>query len=237
MPKTKTTTVKREIKAKLTNKLRLRTDVLDMDGQIIDKIDLPEEIFAVKINPVLMAQAVRVYLANQRQGTLSTKTRGEVAGSTRKIYKQKGTGRARHGSIKAPIFVGGGIIFGPKPRDFSLKLSQQMKKQALLSSLSNSFKSNNIILVNIPQTLTPKTKTIMDFLSKIKLKPINHHLNLKILLVSEANSSLWRACRNIANLTMISPNLLNTYQVLLSQKIILTPQAIQQMNKVKEIAN
>ena len=94
----------------------------------MESITLPKEIFDAKINNPLMAQAVRVYLANQRRGTLKTKSRGEVAISTRKIYRQKGTGRARHGAASAPIFVGGGIAFGPKPRDFSLKLKSEYEE-------------------------------------------------------------------------------------------------------------
>src|SRR5207248_616028 len=94
------------------------------------KVSLPKEIFAETVNKKLLAQAVRVYLANKRQGNASTKTRGEVEGSTRKIYRQKGTGNARHGSIRAPIFVKGGIVHGPRPRDFSLGLSKKMRRKA-----------------------------------------------------------------------------------------------------------
>src|SRR6185437_7247197 len=111
-------------------------DVVGIDGKVTGKIALPGEIFGEKLNKALLAQAVRVYLANQRQGNASTKTRGEVDGSTRKIYRQKGTGRARHGSVRAPIFVHGGIAHGPKPRDFSLTMPQKMKQKALFSALS-----------------------------------------------------------------------------------------------------
>src|SRR5258708_225116 len=111
-------------------------DVIGVDGKVSGKVSLPGEMFGEKVNKTLLAQAVRVYLANQRQGNASTKTRGEVDGSTAKIYRQKGTGRARHGSKRAPIFVKGGLVFGPKPRDFSLALPQKMKRKALFGALS-----------------------------------------------------------------------------------------------------
>src|SRR3990167_5036459 len=104
--------------------------------KIVDKPELPKEIFAVLENPQLLAQAVRVHLANQRQGTQSALTRAEVSRTRKKYQKQKGSGNARHGDRKAPIFVGGGIAFAPKPRDYSLKLSDKMKKQAVFTALS-----------------------------------------------------------------------------------------------------
>src|SRR6266404_5428662 len=118
--------------------------VVGIDGKVSGKVSLPGEMFGEKVNKALLAQAVRVYLANQRQGNASTKTRGEVDGSTAKIYRQKGTGRARHGSKRAPIFVKGGIVFGPKPRDFSLSLPQKMKRKALFSALSAKVKDKEV---------------------------------------------------------------------------------------------
>src|SRR3989338_5152877 len=122
--------------------------VFDTKGALKKTIDLPKEIFGVQENNILLAQAVRVYLANQRQGTVSTKTRGEVAGSTRKIYRQKGTGRARHGSIRAPIFVHGGLVFGPKPRDYSMKFPKKMRKAALASALSSKVNDAQVKVVD-----------------------------------------------------------------------------------------
>jgi large subunit ribosomal protein L4 len=132
----KTVVVKKAIVKEAPKETGLKLSVYDLKGAIAESLTLPKEIFGAKINNSLMAQAVRVYLANQRRGTLKTKSRGEVAISTRKIYRQKGTGRARHGAKSAPIFVGGGIAFGPKPRDFSMKLNQNMRRVALFSALS-----------------------------------------------------------------------------------------------------
>src|SRR5581483_3879222 len=123
---------------------KLSASVYDLKGKAIGRVTLPSEVFGVEENPHLLAQAVRVYLANQRQGTVSTKTRGEVQGSTRKIYRQKGTGRARHGGIRAPIFVHGGIVFGPKPREFSLSMPQKMRRLALFTALSGKVKDGEL---------------------------------------------------------------------------------------------
>src|SRR3989339_216040 len=118
---------KEEKKPSVKKNITLSVRVFSIDGKEKKTIELNKNIFDVKVSPSLLAQAVRVYLANQRAGTASSKTRSEVVGSTRKIYRQKGTGKARHGSLKAPIFVGGGVVGGPKPRDFSLKINKKQK--------------------------------------------------------------------------------------------------------------
>ena len=136
----------------------LSASVYDIKGKVAGTVSLPSEIFGAKINDSLMSQAVRVYLANQRLGTVKTKDRGEVNKTTRKVWQQKGTGRARHGSRRAPIFVGGGLAFGPRPRDFSLSLSKKMKTLALFSALSSKLKDQELKIVKGLETLTPKTK-------------------------------------------------------------------------------
>src|SRR3989344_6756187 len=141
----------------------LTIPVYNLEGKEVKTLDVPKEIFSVKPNPKLLAQYVRVYLTNNRQGTASTKTRGEVRGSTRKIYRQKGTGRARHGAITAPIFVGGGVVFGPKPRDYSRKLPQKMKKAALFSALTAKRIDNAVKVIGNLDTIVPKTKEMAKF--------------------------------------------------------------------------
>src|SRR5882724_11511103 len=141
-----------------SDKKTLALDVYGLDGKVAEKVTVPAAIFGEKVNKTLLAQAVRVYLANKRQGNASTKTRGEVDGSTRKIYRQKGTGKARHGSVRAPIFVHGGVVFGPKPRDFSLSLPKKMKRKALFSALSAKLQGKELIVVSSLETITPKTK-------------------------------------------------------------------------------
>lgn len=216
----------------LRRKTGLTTDVLDLEGRIVDKIELPKEIFATPANDKLLAQAIRVYLARQRQGTASTKTRGEVTGSTRKIYRQKGTGRARHGAITAPIFVGGGIVFGPKPRSFSLKLPPKMRTQALRSALAGKFKDHDLLVVSGLSTLKAKTQEITRTLKNLKLEMADSKLKTKTLLVlPEHEEHLIRACRNIQNLTLTPTNLLNSYLILANQKIIFTHEAIKSLWK------
>ncbi|MGH9858113.1 MAG: 50S ribosomal protein L4, partial [Acidobacteriota bacterium] len=148
----------------------VNVNVLGLDGKVIGKMSLPGEIFGEKVNKALLAQAVRVYLANQRQGNASTKTRGEVDGSTRKIYRQKGTGRARHGSLRAPIFVKGGIVFGPKPRDFSLSMPQKMKRKALFSALSAKIQDQQLTVMSGLEDMKPKTKAFVALLKSLSME-------------------------------------------------------------------
>src|SRR5258708_4404168 len=169
----KTTNVTQKEKSSVKHtedkKSAITVSVYDTAGKEVETMSLPEEIFGAKINKVLMAQAVRVYLANQRQGNASTKTRGEVAGSTRKIYKQKGTGRARHGGIRAPIFVKGGIAHGPKPQDHSLAMPKKMKRVALFSALTAKLADGQIKVISGLETLEPKTKVMMQTLNNFGL--------------------------------------------------------------------
>ena len=202
-----------------------------IDGK---KEDLPldKKIFNIKINPKNLALYVRVYLANQRQGTASTKTRSEVSGSTRKIYRQKGTGRARHGDIKAPIFVGGGVVFGPKPRDYSLKLNKKQKKKALLEALVYQFKQGNLLIFdNEFLQIKPKTKNLSSFLEKNDLAK---EKKLIVLPKMEKNN-LILAGRNIPNLNFTSLENLNAYNLLVSQKVIFLEDAFN--NLIKKYAN
>lgn len=204
----------------------LMIDVFDTKGQAAGKMELPKVCFAAKINPVLMAQAVRVYLANQRQGTVSAKTRGQVKGSTRKIYRQKGTGRARHGDIKAPIFVGGGVAFGPKMRDLSKKMPKKMKKLALSSALTGKFKEGRIKLISGWEKISGKTKEMAKILSLER--------NFKVLFVLADNNQtekVKRAAGNLENVTLIPASLLNTYEVLRHDKLVFMKEAIEILAK------
>src|ERR1035437_1581049 len=149
---------KAEVKVVAAKETGLKQSVYDLKGVVSGSIELPAEIFGAKINKTLMTQAVRVYLANKRRGTLSTKSRGDVKISTRKIYRQKGTGRARHGAASAPIFVGGGVAFGPRPRDYSLKLNQKARRLALFSALTTKLKNGEIKIVKGLEKIEPKTK-------------------------------------------------------------------------------
>ncbi len=205
-----------ELKIKSTSKLTI--DVFDVKGKVAGEMALPKEIFGAEENKQLIAQAVRVYLANQRRGTVNTKTRGEVAGSTRKIYRQKGTGRARHGGIRAPIFVHGGIAHGPRPRDYSLSMPRKMKKQALFSALSTVYKAGGIKVITGLEKMKPKTKVMVEVLHNLELLAKKRK---KILLVLPTKvETVEKAARNISGVTLMFATQMNTYEVLKNQVLL-----------------
>lgn len=205
----------------------LTVSLFDNTGKEKGTVALPEIVFGGKINEPLMAQAVRVYLANQRMGSAVTKTRGEVDGSTRKIYRQKGTGRARHGGIRAPIFVGGGTAHGPKLRDYSLDLPSKMKKAAVISALSKMVKSNSVKVVAGLASLDAKTKNTAKMLGGM------HLADSKVLLVMpEHNEKVFKAARNINKLLVRRVQLLTTYDILNAKIILVMQEALAVLEKV-----
>lgn len=222
--------IKKAVVKELPKETGLKISVYSTAGRVLESINLPKEIFAMEPNVNLMTQAVKVYMANQRRGTSKTKTRGEVKISTRKIYRQKGTGRARHGAKSAPIFVGGGIAFGPRPRDFSLKLSQKAKKAALFSALSSRLKDGSIKVVSGLDKMEPKTKLMAEVFSKLQL----NGKNASLLLVTPKSGEfvkVSKGARNIEGVSITSSNLLNTYEVLKARNILFMKDSI---NSLKE---
>jgi len=202
-------------------------EVVGIDGKVTGKISLPGEIFGEKMNKALIAQAVRVYLANQRQGNASTKTRGEVDGSTRKIYRQKGTGRARHGSVRAPIFVKGGIVFGPKPRDFSLSLPQKMKRKALFSAISAKVADKELTVIDGLVNIEPKTKRFAKMLVDLGMAD-----KKQILFVTGGETvSILRAGRNVPGVNFLPSRQINAYEVLAVGRLIVMKEAIDEMKE------
>jgi large subunit ribosomal protein L4 len=202
----------------------VKTSVVGLDGKVSGSITLPAELFGAKINKQLMAQAVRVYLANQRGGHASTKTRGEVEGSTRKIYKQKGTGKARHGGIRAPIFVGGGIVFGPRPRDYSLGFPQKMRHVALASALTQQLSNKNVIIVS-GLSEAKKTKVVSSMLVAVGA-------TRKTLFVTPKESAVVvRAARNIEGVDILPVTDINTYSILMHGKVVFMKEAIGELKK------
>ncbi|MEK7073941.1 MAG: 50S ribosomal protein L4 [Patescibacteria group bacterium] len=193
---------------------------LGIDGKAGGKVTLPGELFGSDVNKNLLAQSVRVYLANQREGGAHAKTRGLVEGSTRKIYKQKGTGKARHGSIRAPIFVGGGVVFGPVTRDFHLKLSKSMRRAALVSALS--VKRADTLVMDGLEDLEPKTKNIVAALTAVGATD-------KVLLVLAKDSvGLTRAAQNIGFVTLLNAKDLHPYALITHKKVIFTKKALEE---------
>lgn len=201
----------------------LSVAVVGVDGKKTGTIMLPKEAFGAKINKPLMAQAVRVHLANIRAGGAATKTRGMVEGSTRKIYKQKGTGRARHGSIRAHIFVGGGVVFGPVPHDFALSMPSKMKKRSTLSALSSKKEEGNIIVVDGFTGLKPKTKLMAEAIHSVAGQAS------ALIVLDTAALSLFRSIRNIYHVDSLPVENLNTYDILAHEKIIFMKDAIKQI--------
>ena len=201
----------------------LSVALFDVTGKEKGTAKLPESVFGGKINAVLMAQAVRVYLANQRMGAAKTQTRGEVDGSTRKIYRQKGTGRARHGGIRAPIFVGGGVAHGPKVRDYSLDLPQKMKKAAVVSALSSMAKDGQVKVVAGFTTLE-KTKQAAGALSGMNVKKA-------LVITAEHSEKTFKAVRNIARVAVRPAKLLTTYEVLNAGTVVVMQEALEALEK------
>jgi len=203
-----------------------KVDLVTVAGRKSGKIDLPKEIFAAKINKPLMAQAVRVYLANQRKSKAKVKTRGEVRGSRRKIWRQKGTGRARHGDRYAPIFVGGGRAHGPTGEEnYRLKMSKKMRRQALFSALTSKLKEGEVLVIKGLEKVEPKTKEMTGILGKVTKS------RKATVILPEVIENVIRAARNIKGVNLAQAHLLNTYQVLNGGKIILMKESV---DKLKE---
>jgi len=201
--------------------------VLSLTGEKIGEKILPEAIFQVESKQATISQYIRVYMINQRQANASTQTRSEVSYSTRKIYKQKGTGGARHGSRKAPIFVGGGVAFGPKPRDLEASMNKKQKKQVLFSSLSMKKKDGKILCISNDVTnMQPKTKDVVAFLKKTETD------KKKILVVlAEKNNNFVLSTRNIPNVHIVDSASINPYIILSNDTVIFTDGAIDQLVK------
>lgn len=185
------------------------------------KVQLSDEIFGIEPNDHAIYLDVKQYLANQRQGTHKSKERNEIAGSTRKLHKQKGTGGSRKGSIKNPLFKGGGRIFGPQPRDYSFKLNKKLKSLARKSALSYKAQENNIVVLEDFTFNEPKTKNFTNLLESLKLEG---HKNL--FLLSESNSNVFLSSRNLSKSRVSRAIDMNTYEILNSQKLIITASTI-----------
>jgi large subunit ribosomal protein L4 len=203
-----------------------KVDVYNLSGIKSGQMELPKNIFAVKINESLMAQAVRVYLSNQRKSRTKTKSRGEIVLTKAKWFRQKGTGRARHGARSAPIFVGGGVAHGPTgEQNYHLKMSKKMKKQALFSALTSKFKANEVMVIKDLAKIEPKTKKIKTILEKLAK-------NSKLTIVlSEKLENISRSARNLKEVSLAQVNQLNAYKVLNSGKLIFMKEAAEKLKE------
>ncbi|CCY04875.1 MAG: 50S ribosomal protein L4 [Eubacteriales bacterium] len=199
--------------------------VLNTAGKQVGTVELNDAVFAVEYNEALIHQVVVAQLANKRQGTKSTLTRTEVRGGGVKPYRQKGTGRARQGSIRSPQFVKGGVVFAPKPRDFRQKLNKFSKRQALLSALSQKIRQDEFIVVDEFKVKEAKTKEVANILKALELN------KKTLLVVAEDNKDLLRASRNIADLQVINADLINVYDVVRSNKCVVTKAAAEKIEE------
>ena len=199
----------------------LSVDIVDSKGDKTGSADLPAEIFDVEPNIPLMHQVVVAQLAAARQGTHSTKTRGDVRGGGRKPYRQKGTGRARQGSIRAPQFTGGGVVHGPKPRDYSQRTPKKMKAAALRSALSDRARNGRIhVITEFVTTGTPSTKAALAALRHLTDRD-------KVLVVTTREDELTvRSLRNLPQTRLLPADQLNTYDVLATDDVVFTADAL-----------
>jgi large subunit ribosomal protein L4 len=206
----------------------MEVKVLNVTGKETGaKVQLPESVFGIEPNDHAIYLDVKQFLANQRQGTHKSKQRNEIAGSTRKLYKQKGTGGARAGSIKSPLFNGGGRVFGPQPRDYSFKLNKKLKSLARKSALSYKAKDNSILVLEDFNFDSIKTKNY------IKMEADLNVTDVKTLLVLAAaeNNNVYLSSRNLKKTKVISVEQLNTYDVLNAGKLLLTSGALKTLEE------
>jgi large subunit ribosomal protein L4 len=199
--------------------------VLNKEGKATaKKVKLNAEVFGIEPNDHAIYLDVKQYLANQRQGTHQSRERGEVIGSTRKIKKQKGTGTARAGSIKNPLFRGGGRVFGPRPRNYGFKLNKKVKSLARKSALTYKAKEEGIMIMEELSFKSPKTK---DFVSILKNLKVDN--NRTLFVASEKDQNTLLSSRNVKNTKVITADKLNTYDILNSAKLIISEKAVEQI--------
>jgi large subunit ribosomal protein L4 len=203
-----------------------KTALYNMEGAAIGEVELSEELFAAPVNVAAMHLVVRSILANKRQGTQSALTRGEVRGGGRKIYRQKGTGNARHHGNRAPQFRHGGVVFAPKPRDYVIKVPHKVRRLAFKSALTSKLNDGDIIVVDALKLAEPKTKLMVKFLSGFELH------NNTMLVLSSRDETVLRAGNNIQQLQTFYVNTLNVYDILKAGKIILTQEALKGVEEV-----
>ncbi len=218
---------------KLKAESSLSAPIFDLTGKAAGSQVLPEEVFRMPVNKQLLSQAMRVYMNNQKGHFSNTKTRGEVRGSTRKIYKQKGTGGARHGAKRAPIFVGGGIALGPKFRKMTLKLPQKMKTAALVSALSQKMKEAGVAVASLEKA-SGKTKQMAKFTTAVRLSVSGSEARLKkdsslLMVIDQPIDNAQRAVRNLPNVGMIRAADLSAFDALGNKTLVLTKEAIEKL--------
>jgi len=203
-----------------------KIDVYDINGKKVSDIELKEEVFGIKPNEAIVHSVLVNYMANQRQGTGNTKTRAEVSGGGKKPWRQKGTGRARQGSIRAPQWYKGGIALGPKPRDFSYTLNKKEKRLAIRSVLSSKVLENNLVVLDKLAFDEIKTKQMVKALENLKVE------GKTLIVLPESNKNVQRSAKNIPDVKTSLVNTINVYDLLKYNKLILTLDSVKGLEEV-----
>ena len=203
-----------------------KIDVYNMQGKKVSDIELNENVFGIKPNKKIVHIALVNYMANQRQGTANTKTRAEVAGGGRKPWRQKGTGRARQGSIRAPQWIKGGIALGPKPRDYSYRINKKERQLAIRSVLSSKVLENNLVVVDSMNFDAIKTKNMVSALNNLKVE------GKTLIVLPEKNENVQKSARNIEGVKTSLVNTINVYDLLKYNKLVLTVDAVKSLEEV-----
>ena len=203
----------------------MQVKVFNTKAEEVGMMNLEDSVFGVEYNEALIHQAIVAYLANQRQGTKSALTRSEVRGGGIKPWRQKGTGRARQGSIRAVQWIKGGVAFAPKPRDFSKKMNKKAKTGAFLSALSQKVANNELVVVDEIKLAEPKTRLVAEILNNFKYE------KRTLFVVADKDDALLRAGRNIEKLTISVADLLNVYEVVVNANIVITKDAIKKIEE------
>jgi large subunit ribosomal protein L4 len=202
------------------------TKVLDLTSKEVGEIELPDTVFGVPRNEPLVHEAVRSFLANRRAGTSATKTRGDVSGAGRKLWRQKGTGRARIASLRSPLWKGGGNVHGPQPRDWSYNLLKKMRKRSMCAAISERLREGNLIIVDDWKLDEPKTKDFINTHGTLKLTG-------KTLIVdSLKNTNLMLASRNVQTAKVVNSYGVNIYDLVNHQKLVLTPKTVEELTDI-----
>lgn len=203
-----------------------KTNVYDMSGKVVGEIELNDAVFGIEPNTAVMHEAVKNYLANQRQGTQSTLTRAEVRGGGRKPWRQKGTGHARQGSTRAPQWTHGGVALGPKPRDYSYRLNRKVKRLAILSAISAKAAAGDMILIDSLAVAEYKTKAVIGMLAAVGAGKKN------LIVTPEVEAKLVKSAANIPGVATTVATSVNTYDVVNADKFILSVDAAKKLEEV-----
>ncbi|MBQ6271059.1 MAG: 50S ribosomal protein L4 [Clostridiales bacterium] len=203
-----------------------KIDILNLSGAVVGSMDLSDAIFGIEPNAAAMRTVVLNILANRRQGTHSTKTRSEVRGGGKRPYRQKGTGRARHGSTRSAQYVGGGIIFGPKPRSYSYTVPKKIRRLAMKSAFSSKMADSKIVVVDALDFDTMKTKNMVDFMKAIKVS------DSALVVLGGKNENVEKASRNIPTVKTAFVNTINVFDILKYDSFIMTKEAAEKIMEV-----